>query len=65
MILYRAEEHRKMELDRSIIIERQALDDTLKRLCAVDSSTLPNPEQYFEELALVLFSNIKCIYSVL
>eukprot|EP01083_Nonionella_stella_P139035 423279_1 len=51
MVLYRAEEHRKLELDRSIVLEQETLQQTLAELCNTDPNTLPNPDNYFRELA--------------
>mmetsp|Transcript_10588 Transcript_10588/g.25881 ORF Transcript_10588/g.25881 Transcript_10588/m.25881 type:complete len:1397 (-) Transcript_10588:192-4382(-) len=52
-VLYRAEEHKKLELRRSIKVKNQEINDALKRLSRVDANTLAPKERegFFIELA--------------
>eukprot|EP00479_Gromia_sphaerica_P013798 TRINITY_DN7886_c0_g1_i1.p1 TRINITY_DN7886_c0_g1~~TRINITY_DN7886_c0_g1_i1.p1 ORF type:complete len:137 (-),score=20.15 TRINITY_DN7886_c0_g1_i1:282-692(-) len=50
-VFYRAEEHRKLELDRSIVLEQQNLENWLYDMINQDPNSLPNPEEYYEELS--------------
>ncbi len=51
MVLYRAEEFKKLELQRSINVERQQLIETLERLIKQDPNEFKDPESYFQQLS--------------
>eukprot|EP01083_Nonionella_stella_P277198 942360_1 len=51
MVLYRAEEHRKLELERSIIVEKVTLENDLRDLINQNPAQMENPEPYYVELA--------------
>jgi hypothetical protein len=53
MILYRAEEHKKLELDRSIKVMTKEIGDKLKKLVSVNTSGMDKAakEEYFDKLA--------------
>lgn len=53
MVFYRAEEYRKMELERSIVVEHSILEETLKKLCSQNVDALADPGEFYEELAKV------------
>ncbi len=52
-VLYRAEEHKKLELERSIRVKNQEITEALRRLTRVDANSMPADERenYFVELA--------------
>eukprot|EP01084_Bolivina_argentea_P058899 107505_1 len=51
MLLYRAMEHRILELKRNIIIEKRKMNQTLKELINTNICDLNEPELYYERLA--------------
>jgi len=54
LILYRADEHKKLELDRSIKVMTQQINEKLQQLCAINASGLDKAakEEYFDKLAM-------------
>ncbi|ETO25680.1 class VII unconventional myosin [Reticulomyxa filosa] len=51
MMLYRAGEHKIIELKRSIIMEKRKMNETLEELISTDPNSLDEPELFFERLA--------------
>lgn len=51
MVLYRAEEHKSMELQRSIIVQKTELIDKVKELLKVNVSSLTNPDEHYEKVS--------------
>lgn len=51
MLLYRAQEHKILELKRNIIMEKRKMNETLLSLINTNVSMLTEPELYFERLA--------------
>eukprot|EP01084_Bolivina_argentea_P058897 107503_1 len=51
MLLYRAMEHRILELKRNIIIEKRKMNQTLKELINTNISSLDEPELHYERMA--------------
>eukprot|EP00484_Ammonia_sp_Unknown_P018101 CAMPEP_0197028252 /NCGR_PEP_ID=MMETSP1384-20130603/7978_1 /TAXON_ID=29189 /ORGANISM="Ammonia sp." /LENGTH=1466 /DNA_ID=CAMNT_0042457223 /DNA_START=22 /DNA_END=4422 /DNA_ORIENTATION=+ len=51
MLLYRAMEHRVLELKRNIIMEKRKMNETLRELINTDVSKLDEPELHFERMA--------------
>ena len=51
MLLYRALEHRVLELKRNIIMEKRKMNETLKELINTKVSSLEEPELFYERLA--------------
>ncbi len=51
MLLYRAQEHKILELKRNIIQEKRKMNETLKELISTNPSSLNEPELYYERLA--------------
>eukprot|EP00485_Elphidium_margaritaceum_P007561 CAMPEP_0202691960 /NCGR_PEP_ID=MMETSP1385-20130828/6494_1 /ASSEMBLY_ACC=CAM_ASM_000861 /TAXON_ID=933848 /ORGANISM="Elphidium margaritaceum" /LENGTH=1474 /DNA_ID=CAMNT_0049347425 /DNA_START=27 /DNA_END=4451 /DNA_ORIENTATION=+ len=54
MLLYRALEHRVLELKRNIIMEKRKMNETLKALIQTNVATLAEPELHFERMARVV-----------
>uniref|UniRef100_A0A7S4DMC0 Myosin motor domain-containing protein n=1 Tax=Lotharella globosa TaxID=91324 RepID=A0A7S4DMC0_9EUKA len=55
-VLYRAEEHKKLELRRSIKVKNQEITEALRRLSRVDANSMDpkDREAYFVELAMAV-----------
>lgn len=53
MVLYRAEEHKKLELDRSIKVMTKTINEKLEKLCNTSTSSMDKAgkEEYFDQLA--------------
>ena len=51
MVLYRAEEYKTMELQRSIVVQKVELLDNIKNLLAKDVSSMANPDEHYEKLS--------------
>lgn len=56
MLLYRAKQHKIMELKRSIIVEKRRMNDLLQELIDTDPDSLEEPEMHFERLARAIRS---------
>jgi len=56
LVLYRADEHKKLELDRSIKVMTQQINEQLTQLCNVSVSGMDNKakEEYFDKLAMAV-----------
>eukprot|EP00475_Leptophrys_vorax_P042051 TRINITY_DN79370_c0_g1_i1.p1 TRINITY_DN79370_c0_g1~~TRINITY_DN79370_c0_g1_i1.p1 ORF type:complete len:1265 (-),score=404.92 TRINITY_DN79370_c0_g1_i1:50-3844(-) len=51
MVLYRAEEYKSMELQRSIVVQKVELIDKIKELLKIDPTRLPNPDEHYEKIS--------------